>query len=85
MAAALLDDPDGRHYGYQTAIRANIATNVVYAALARMEAAGWLISYEQQRHERVGPGRPRRYYVLTALGRARCADLVRDPHRSPAA
>jgi DNA-binding PadR family transcriptional regulator len=41
----------------------------LYRALARLEAQGLVHETEPEGAERASPGRPRRYYRLTSLGR----------------
>lgn len=72
----LLEEPDTESYGLDVARRAGLATGTVHPILARLEAAGWLVS----RWEEVDPaavGRPaRRLYRLTQPGALRAQAAV---------
>ena len=74
VAAALMRDPDGRHYGYQLGVESSIRSGVLYPILRRFEEAG-LLAGEWESLPR--PGRPpRRYYRLTHEGRLELTDLL---------
>lgn len=83
LAAALLADPDARHYGYDLGKAAGVRTAVVYPLLTRMLDVGWL----EDGWEPKPAGRPpRRFYVLTDLGRAELpgiAERLDRPQPSP--
>jgi PadR family transcriptional regulator PadR len=67
VLSALLQDPDGRHYGYQIWKWSGVRSGTLYPMLHRMLEAGWLTDgWEAQPSGRP----PRRYYTLTDVGRA---------------
>ena len=74
VAAALMADPDGRHWGYQLWRQSGVRSGVMYPVLYRMLDQGWLSDgWEDQ-----PGGRPaRRYYEITDTGRAALAALER--------
>jgi PadR family transcriptional regulator, regulatory protein PadR len=65
---ALMDDPGGRHWGYDLSRRSGVRSGVLYPILHRMLAEGWLTDGWEDVLE-VSEGRPpRRYYVVTEEG-----------------
>jgi PadR family transcriptional regulator, regulatory protein PadR len=65
---ALMDDPGGRHWGYDLSRRSGVRSGVLYPILHRMLAEGWLTDGWEDVLE-VREGRPpRRYYVVTEEG-----------------
>ncbi len=65
---ALLEDPEGQHYGLEIAKSAGLATGSLYPILARLEQAGWVESRWEVIDQKA-EGRPRRrYYSLTRDG-----------------
>lgn len=83
VAAALLADPDARHYGYPLGKTAGVRSGVLYPLLTRWENLGVLTS-EWDDPDPHDPGRPRRrYYTITPTGQAALADLLNpSPNRS---
>ncbi|MGH9287079.1 MAG: PadR family transcriptional regulator [Acidimicrobiales bacterium] len=83
VALALMADPGGRHWGYDLSRSGGVASGVVYPILDRMFTAGWLAD------DRTDPtaGReyrpPRRYYEITAGGRAALTGLLAEAGRDP--
>jgi PadR family transcriptional regulator PadR len=78
VLAALLDDPDGEHYGLEIIKATGLSSGTLYPILLRLERAGWV----QSRWEGIDPvqaRRPaRRYYQLTNDGAAQArTSLVR--------
>lgn len=66
LAAAILADPDARHYGYDLGKAAGVRTAKAYPLVWRMHEVGWLADGWEEKAQ----GRPpRRYYMLTDLGR----------------
>jgi len=75
---SLMDDPTGRHWGYELGRQARVRSGVLYPILRRMTDAGWLTDGWEEPSE-VGSGRPpRRYYRLTGNGARACADVLRE-------
>lgn len=68
LAAVLMDDPDGRHWGYDTAKKARVRSATLYRLLDRLLADGWLEDGWED-PSTVSGRPPRRYYTVTALGR----------------
>ena len=68
VLAALLDDPEGEHYGLEIAKRAKLASGTLYPILARLEKAGWVTSEWEAIDPAVAGRRARRYYVLNGEG-----------------
>lgn len=69
VALALMEDPLGRHWGYDLMKRARVRSGVLYPVLQRMLAAGWLSDGWEDPAEVEGRRPPRRYYRLTDRGR----------------
>lgn len=76
IAAVLLADPDGRHWGYDTAKKARVRSATLYRALSRMLADGWVIDGWESPDETGGKRPQRRYYTVTPLGRTKLADVM---------
>jgi len=70
LAAALLEDPFGRHWGYDLGKRAGLRSGIVYPALSRMLEDGWLTDGWEAQHDGKRERPPRRYYEITDEGRA---------------
>lgn len=68
VAMTLLDDPTGRHYGYELARRASVTSGALYPMLTKFLHQGWVEDGWEEQSD-VASGRPpRRYYTLTAEG-----------------
>lgn len=65
VAAVLMADPDGKHYGYDTGKKARLRSGVLYPILHRLHDAGWLTDGWEAQPDGLPP---RRYYELTDLG-----------------
>lgn len=77
LALALLDDPDGDHYGYPLCKASKLRSGVVYPMLARLLDAGWLTdSWEDPEVARSEKRPPRRIYRLTDLGRQQLGNVA---------
>jgi len=79
VALALLDDPHGRHWGYELTKRAGVRSGVLYPILHRMLDEGWLIDGWENPTE-IGKRPPRRYYELTPEGMQELGGLVDAAH-----
>lgn len=77
VAIALLDDPRGRHWGYDLSRRAGIRSGVLYPILHRMLDEGWLEDGWEEPAETFGRP-PRRYYRVTDEGLAEMGGLVQS-------
>ncbi|MFJ9105656.1 PadR family transcriptional regulator [Streptomyces sp. NPDC102405] len=87
---AYLEDPTTPMFATELMTRARVGSGSLYPALARMEAAGWIV----QEKEDIDPseeGRPaRRYFSMTGKGAAEAhvalvelSESVRPPANSP--
>ncbi len=77
VLGALLQQPDTELYGLEIVKASGLEPGTIYPILQRLRGAGWV----QDRWEDPGPahkeGRPlRRYYSLTAEGRARSGHVL---------
>jgi len=80
VAAALLEEPHGRHWGYDTAKKAGVRSSVLYPIFSRMLEEGWLTDGWEDASTISGRP-PRRYYMLTSLGLARLGAVLADASR----
>jgi PadR family transcriptional regulator PadR len=64
----LLAKPLEPRYGLDIAKEAGLKGGTLYPALARLERAGWLTSFQEDIDEAAEGRRRRRYYRLTAEG-----------------
>ena len=65
---ALLAKPLEPRYGLDISKEAGLQRGTLYPALARLEKAGWLTSFQEDIDEEVEGRRKRRYYRLTGEG-----------------
>jgi PadR family transcriptional regulator, regulatory protein PadR len=71
VAAALMSDASGRHWGYELSKRSGVRSGVMYPILQRMFDDGWLVDgWEDQGHAGRAKRPARRYYELTDEGKA---------------
>lgn len=76
VAAALMANPDARHYGYPLSRAAGVRSGVLYPMLRRLEEAGLIVgAWEAIDPEQAGRP-PRRYYTVTPAGRVALAALL---------
>lgn len=79
VAAVLMADPGGRHFGYDTCRKAGVGPGTMHPALVRWERAGWLASgwEDDGVTDRRGRPRPRRrWYTVTEAGQAGLGALL---------
>jgi PadR family transcriptional regulator, regulatory protein PadR len=69
VALALMDDPTGRHWGYDLWKRAGVRSGALYPILHRMLDKGWLKDGWEDPAQLSGKRPRRRYYELTEEGR----------------
>ncbi len=69
VLAAFLREPTRRRYGLEIGKAAGLKSGTLYPILARLEAAGWVVSEWEQIDASVEGRRPRRYYRLTGEGK----------------
>jgi PadR family transcriptional regulator, regulatory protein PadR len=83
VAIALMEDPDGRHWGYELSKRSGIRSGVMYPLLTRLLDEGWLTDgWEDPRLiDQKRP--PRRYYQLTEDGRREIGAVARSAENVP--
>jgi PadR family transcriptional regulator PadR len=76
LSLALMEQPDGRHWGYDLSKRAGLRSGALYPILHRMLDEGWLDDgWESVDHAtRTRP--PRRYYELTTTGKKELGALI---------
>jgi PadR family transcriptional regulator, regulatory protein PadR len=82
VALALMQDVNGRHWGYELSKQSGVRSGVMYPVLQRMLDEGWLDDgWEHQ--PRVGRAKrpPRRYYELTDEGKAALGALLVEARR----
>lgn len=65
---ALLQEPTGKHWGYELSRRTGIRSGVLYPILRRMLEQGWLKDGWEEPSEISTKRPPRRYYELTGEG-----------------
>ena len=71
VAAALMSDASGRHWGYELSKASGVRSGVMYPILQRMLDEAWLTDgWEEQGHVGRAKRPPRRYYELTDAGKA---------------
>lgn len=69
VAAALMERPADRHWGYDLSKRADVRSGVLYPILRRMLEEGWLADgWEDTTQQRTAGRPPRRYYEITERG-----------------
>lgn len=78
VAQALMEDPTGRHWGYDLSKRAGVRSGVLYPILHRMLEEQWLEDGWEERDERNSSRPPRRYYELTAEGASALEAVLRE-------
>lgn len=80
VAIALLDDLNGRHWGYDLSKRSGVRGGVLYPMLTRMLDEGWLTDgWEDPTAIEGRP--PRRYYELTDAGRLELGAVLQQARR----
>ena len=75
VVLALMDDPHGRHWGYDLLKRAGTRSGVLYPILHRMLDEGWLADGWEEPASIDGRP-PRRYYEVTPEGLAAMGAMV---------
>ena len=76
VAQALLDDPQGRHWGYALSKASGVRSGVLYPILTRMLDDGWLDDGWEE-HDAARKRPPRRYYKITEDGFRELGAVVR--------
>jgi PadR family transcriptional regulator, regulatory protein PadR len=84
VAAALMSEASGRHWGYELSRLSGVRSGVMYPILQRMLDQNWLADgWEDQVRARKAKRPPRRYYELTDAGRVALGGLLADARRDP--
>ena len=81
VAAALMADPMGRHWGYQLSKASGVRSGVMYPILTRLLAEGWLTDGWEDPRTIKEKRPPRRYYELTDEGRIQLGAIVAEASR----
>lgn len=81
VAMALLEDPGGKHWGYELSLKAGVRSGTLYPMLSQMLKAGWLTDGWEDQAAITEKRPPRRYYEVTDLGLARLGALLSDARR----
>lgn len=77
IVMAMLEDPLGRHWGYELSRKAGIRSGVLYPILGRMLNEGWVTDAWEDPAD-TGGRPPRRYYELTRDGLAALQGIAAD-------
>jgi PadR family transcriptional regulator, regulatory protein PadR len=78
VALALMEDPTGRHWGYELTKQAGVRSGVLYPILHRMLDMEWLEDGWEDPAQLKGKRPPRRYYELTDEGRLALGALLQE-------
>jgi PadR family transcriptional regulator, regulatory protein PadR len=81
VAMALLDDPRGRHWGYELTKRSGVRSGVLYPMLSRMLNAGWVQDGWEDPTTMRDKRPPRRYYELTDHGLRELGGVIQEARR----
>ncbi|HKR51267.1 MAG TPA: helix-turn-helix transcriptional regulator [Pseudonocardiaceae bacterium] len=81
MAIAILDDPTGRHWGYQLSNASGVRSGVLYPILTWMLDEGWLTDGWEDPIIIKSKRPPRRYYELTDEGRLALGVVIAEARR----
>jgi PadR family transcriptional regulator PadR len=81
VVLALMDDPGGRHWGYELSKRSGVRSGVLYPVLQRMLDEGWLVDGWEDPAESGRKRPPRRYYEVTGEGRTELAAVLNEARR----
>ena len=81
MAIALMEDPTGRHWGYQLSKSSGLRSGVLYPILSRMLKEGWLTDGWEDMKGIREKRPPRRYYELTDQGRIELGAIIAEARR----
>lgn len=83
VAAALMANPQRRHWGYALSNESGVRSGALHPILHRMLNEGWLQDGWEDMSEAGGARPPRHYYELTETGHLRLAALLEDARSEP--
>ena len=83
VAMALLEDPNGRHWGYELSKRSSVRSGVLYPMLTRMLDEGWVTDGWEDPTTLREKRPPRRYYELTDEGRLALGGVLQQARTEP--
>jgi PadR family transcriptional regulator, regulatory protein PadR len=83
VAMALVNDPTGRHWGYELSKQTGVRSGVLYPMLTRMLDEGWVEDGWEDPTTIRDKRPPRRYYELTTEGRLALGAVVQNAGRDP--
>lgn len=75
---ALLDNPTGRHWGYELSKQSGVRSGVLYPMLTRMLDEQWLVDGWEDPATIRAKRPPRRYYELTDEGRLKLGAILQE-------
>jgi len=78
VALALMENPTGRHWGYELSKEAGVRSGVLYPLLHRMLDKSWLEDGWEDPTQLKGKRPPRRYYELTDEGRLALGAILQE-------
>lgn len=81
VAIALLDEPSGKHWGYELSKQSGVRSGVMYPLLTRLLDERWLVDGWEDPTTIEGKRPPRRYYELTDEGRLGLGAILREACR----
>jgi PadR family transcriptional regulator PadR len=76
VAVALMEQPEGRYWGYDLSKRSGLRSGVLYPILHRMLNEGWLSDGWESLEAPTRRRPPRRYYELTDAGKRELGALL---------
>jgi PadR family transcriptional regulator, regulatory protein PadR len=77
----MLKDPSADYYGFALAEATAFPSGTIYPILARLEAAGWLVSFWEEGDPAVLERPRRRMYRLTGAGAHRARTALKEARR----
>jgi PadR family transcriptional regulator PadR len=83
VVQTMMDDPAGKHWGYELSRRAGVRSGVLYPILGRMLDEGWVEDGWEDPASIDSPRPPRRYYTLTADGTTAMWKVLAEARTDP--
>lgn len=81
VAMALMQEPNGRHWGYALSRFSGVRSGAMYPILTRLLEQGWLRDGWEDPAAITEKRPPRRYYELTDAGRVELGAIARQADR----